>query len=118
MFEKVFTPIVGYKPQDFQFIRGKTTLSAVTPVAVALVLYYVITLGGREVMRNQKAMKLNGIFQLHNLLLTGISGALLALFIEQLVPTVYRHGIFYAICNRNGGWTRQLVILYYVGSSE
>jgi hypothetical protein len=39
---------------------------------------------------------------------------LLALFVEQLVPTVYNHGIFYAICDVKGGWTPPLVILYYV----
>lgn len=51
---------------------------------------------------------------LHNLALTIISGGLLALFIEQLLPTVWRHGIFFAICDERGGWTEKLVTLYYV----
>ncbi len=50
----------------------------------------------------------------HNLYLTIISGTLLALFIEQLLPTVWRNGIFYAICNHRGGSTDRLVVLYYV----
>lgn len=51
---------------------------------------------------------------IHNFYLTSISAILLALFVEQLVPTVYNHGIFYAICDVKGGWTPPLVILYYV----
>ena len=62
-------------------------------------------------------MQLNGLFMIHNLYLTLVSGTLLALFIEQLVPTIWKHGLFYAICDHSGGWTPQLVILYYVGSS-
>ncbi len=51
---------------------------------------------------------------IHNFYLTAISGILLALFAEQLVSTVYNHGVFYAICDVKGGWTPPLVILYYV----
>ena len=65
-------------------------------------------------MKNREPFKLNGLFMVHNLLLTAISGTLLALFTEQLVPTVWRNGIFYAICDHRGGWTTPLVILYYV----
>ena len=65
-------------------------------------------------MRNRPAFKLNTLFMVHNLYLTMISAALLALFIEQLAPTVWRRGVFYAICDHDGGWTPPLVILYYV----
>ena len=65
-------------------------------------------------MRNRPAFMLNGLFMLHNFYLTVISGVLLALFVEQLVPTVWYHGLFYAICDVRGGWTDHLVILYYV----
>lgn len=51
---------------------------------------------------------------IHNLYLTIISAGLLALFIEQLLPTLLRHGLFYTICDHRGGWTDRLVILYYV----
>jgi len=50
----------------------------------------------------------------HNFYLTTISGILLSLFTEQLVPEVYRNGVFHAICSWEGGWTKQLVILYYM----
>jgi len=39
---------------------------------------------------------------------------LLALFVEQLVPELARNGVFHAICEREGGWTDRLVVLYYL----
>ena len=80
--------------------------------------YYVVIFGGREVMRNRPAFKLNGPFMIHNFYLTAISAILLALFTEQLVPTLYNYGIFHAICKAEGGWTKPLVILYYVRATE
>lgn len=65
-------------------------------------------------MRGREANSLNGLFKIHNLYLTIISFVLLVLFTEQLIPTIARHGVFYAICKRPGGWTEELVILYYV----
>ena len=63
----------------------------------------------------EKGFKLNALFMAHNLFLTVVSASLLALFTEQLLSTVVRKGIFYAICDADGGWTRRLVTLYYVG---
>ncbi len=114
IFDKIFSTVQGYSPQDFRFVEGVTTMSTFKATATVLVAYYVIIFAGREIMRNRPAYKLNGLFMIHNLYLTIISACLLALFIEQLLPTVWRHGMFYAICNHNGGWTNQLVILYYV----
>ena len=65
--------------------------------------------------KREKGFTLNSLFMAHNLLLTIVSGSLLALFTEQLLSTVVRKGIFYAICDADGGWTRRLVTLYYVG---
>ena len=91
-------------------------MSTLKETAAVLVSYYIIVFGGRELMKNRPAFKFNPIFMAHNLGLTIISGGLLALFIEQLLPTVWRNGVFFAICNANGGWTRQLVTLYYVSN--
>lgn len=33
--------------------------------------------------------------------------------VEQLVPILARHGLFYAICNI-GAWTQPMVTLYYM----
>lgn len=89
-------------------------MSTFTATASMLVTYYVTVFTGRELMKKREPFKLNGLFMVHNLLLTTISAVLLALFIEQLLPTIWRHGIFYAICDHRGGWTPPLVKLYYV----
>lgn len=114
IFEKGFAAIMGYKPQDFRFVPGETPMSTLPVTAITLITYYIIIFGGREVMRNQPALKLNGLFKSHNLGLTIVSFVLLVLFLEQLIPTVVRHGVFHAICSHAGGWTDKLVILYYV----
>lgn len=114
IFSRAFSAIKGYPPQDFRFQAGETPLSTLKVTAAMLVTYYVAVLGGRELMRSRPAFQLNGLFMIHNLYLTIISGSLLALFVEQLAPTVWRKGVFFAICDHQGGWTNELVILYYV----
>ena len=114
IFSKAFEAVAGYPAEDFRFKRGETPMSTLKPTLIFIVIYYFIIFGGRELMRNREPFKLKGLFLIHNFYLTAISGILLVLFIEQLVPTVARHGIFYAICNAGGGWTPPLVTLYYV----
>lgn len=114
VFDQAFTALMGYHPQDFDFQPRVTPMSTLKQSAIMIATYYIVILGGRELMRNRPAFKLNGLFMVHNFYLTAISGTLLALFLEQLIPTVYHHGIFYAICDVKGGWTPPLVILYYL----
>lgn len=114
IFEKAYTAINGYKPQDFEFVQGKTAFSTFGATAGTLLLYYTIVLGGRELMRSRPAFELNGLFKIHNFYLTAISGVLLLLFVEQLIPELVRNGVFHAICAHAGGWTDKLVVLYYV----
>ena len=114
IFDTCFKRVVGYAPTDFDFQYGNTTLGTMKSAGSMIVAYYVIIFGGREIMRNVAPLQMRMLFQIHNLCLTLISGALLALFAEQLVPTVYRNGLMYGICAYEGGWTKNLVILYYV----
>lgn len=114
IFSRAFHSLLGYKPEHWRFEQGVTPMSTMPQTAAALISYYLIIFGGREIMKDRAALKLNGLFKVHNLYLTIISGVLLVLFLEQLIPTVVRHGIFYAVCDYDGGWTPQLVILYYV----
>lgn len=118
LFDKAFTAVKGYHPQNFDFQPGITPMSTMKETAITIVSYYVIIFGGRELMRSRPAYKLNGLFMIHNLYLTAISAILLALFVEQLVPTIYNNGIFFAICDADGGWTDHLVILYYVCADD
>lgn len=114
VFSKGWSALFGYPPDNFRFISGKTVLSTFTETAIALTAYYIIIFGGRELMRKREPFVLNGPFMIHNLYLTIISGGLLALFLEQLIPEVVRNGVFHAICSYDGGWTQRLVVLYYV----
>ncbi|QKX63639.1 uncharacterized protein TRUGW13939_10810 [Talaromyces rugulosus] len=113
-FNKAFELALGYPADDFRFVSGETPMSTLQETAAALVTYYVVIFGGREVMKNFSALKLNTLFMLHNFVLTSVSGILLVLFLEQLIPTIYHHGVFYAICSHEGGWTQPLVVLYYL----
>ncbi|KAI5288814.1 hypothetical protein KEM54_004833 [Ascosphaera aggregata] len=114
LLDKIFKGTVGYSANDFQFIKNVTWLSSWRETAAILVAYYVICFGGRGVMRSREPVKLPRLFIIHNGFLTVISAVLLALFVEELVPTLWRHGIYYAICDEKGGWTQRMVTLYYV----
>ncbi|KAI4749964.1 elongation of fatty acids protein 3, partial [Aureobasidium sp. EXF-8845] len=81
--------------------------------ATMLICYYIVVLGGRELMRGREPFKLSFFFKVHNFYLTLISGLLLVLFVEQLLPEIVRNGIFHAVCAYDGGWTDKLVVLYY-----
>jgi hypothetical protein len=117
IFDKAFTAIKGYHPQDFDFQPRVTPMSTMKETAALIFTYYVVIFGGRELMRDRPAFKLNLPFMIHNFYLTSISGILLALFAEELIPTLYNKGLFFAICDVKGGWTNHLVILYYAGLS-
>ncbi|KAI0124146.1 GNS1/SUR4 family-domain-containing protein [Xylariales sp. AK1849] len=114
IFSKGFEYVAGYPADDFKFNPGKTPMSTIKETSIFVLVYYTIIFGGREFMRNREPFKLKGLFLVHNFYLTAISGILLALFIEQLLPTVVRKGIFFAICDHDGGWTQPLVVLYYL----
>ncbi|KAH6655368.1 GNS1/SUR4 family-domain-containing protein [Truncatella angustata] len=114
IFSKAFEQVVGYPADDFKFVAGKTPMSTLKEAGIFVIIYYIIIFGGRELMRGREPLKLKSLFLIHNFYLTAISAILLVLFAEQLLPTVVRKGIFYAICDREGGWTQPLVVLYYL----
>lgn len=114
IFSKGFEKVAGYPAEQFVFVPGETPISDLKTCASILLTYYIIIFGGRELMRGREPFKLNFLFKVHNFYLTAISGGLLALFLEQLIPTLYRHGLFFAICDHQGGWTQKLVVLYYL----
>ena len=114
LFSKAYSSVAGFAPEKFVFVPQVTPLSTIQSCAAMLITYYVTIFVGREFMKKREPFNLNGLFMVHNLYLTVISGVLLALFLEQLIPTVVRNGVFYAICDHRGGWTAPLVTLYYV----
>lgn len=114
IFSKAWELVMGYPADDFRFTAGVTPMSTLKQTGIFVICYYIVIFGGREYMRKKDAFTLKKLFLVHNFILTAISGILLALFIEQILPTVVRQGIFYSICDREGGWTQPLVVLYYV----
>ncbi|KAF7592489.1 hypothetical protein BBP40_012779, partial [Aspergillus hancockii] len=113
-FSKAFELVVGYPADEFEFAAGKTPMSTLKETSIFVALYYTIIFGGRGLMRNRAALQLRSLFLVHNFYLTAISAILLALYIEELLPTIARNGIFHAICHPDGGWTQHLVALYYL----
>lgn len=114
VFDRVFTAITGSPAADFRFVEGVTPLSTLRSCLTALVSYYAIVFGGRELMRHREPFVLKRAFILHNFFLSTASAILLVLFLDQLWGTVWSRGLFYAICDHEGGWTQPLVVLYYV----
>ena len=113
-FNALFEVAIGFPADDFRFVAGETPLSTLKQTSIFILMYYTVILAGRELMRNREPFKLKYLFLIHNFYLTTISAILLALFIEQLLPTVVRGGILHAICDHDAGWTPPLVTLYYV----
>lgn len=105
---------MGYPAEDFTFEAGVTPMSTLKETGIFVICYYIVIFGGREFMKERDPLKLKKLFLVHNFILTAISAILLALFVEQMLPTVVRGGIFHAICDYDGGWTQPLVVLYYV----
>lgn len=114
LFEQTYSKVLGHRPREFNFNTPNTPMSTAKEAFITIALYYVVILGGRELMRNRAAYQLNTLFKAHNFFLTALSGGLLVLFLEQIIPTLSKHGLFYTICDRGGGWTPPLVILYYL----
>jgi fatty acid elongase 3 len=90
-----------------------TPLSTWPSVMTAIIVYLSTIFGLREIMRERQALKLTFLFQLHNLLLTSGSALLLAVMLEEILPIVWNHGIFYAICGY-GAWTPRLEFFYII----
>jgi len=98
------------------YVPGETPLSTNKSVATALVSYLAIIFGLRELMKNRPAMKLQALFQIHNVLLTLGSALLLALMAEELLPMWLKHGTFSAACNERS-WTRKMEFYYMINYS-
>ncbi|KAJ1926783.1 Fatty acyl-CoA elongase/Polyunsaturated fatty acid specific elongation enzyme [Tieghemiomyces parasiticus] len=112
-FARGYELVTGHPADSFEYVRGETPLSTNRESFAIMMAYFVVIFGGQVVMKNFKPIRANFLFQLHNFVLTVISGGLLLLFLEQIVPIVREHGVFYSVCN-SGAWTQPLELLYYL----
>lgn len=87
------------------YVPGQTPLSTTPQVVSALVGYLAVVFGLRELMKDREPLSLKPLFRLHNILLSGGSLLLLVLMLEEVLPIVWKHGLFYAICN-GAAWTQ------------
>lgn len=114
LFDQLYTVATGSSANDFVFQPGVNPISTFKDSICIIAAYYAVLAGGSLIMKALPPFRMQFLFQVHNLVLTLVSGGLLVLFIEQIVPTLYNNGLFYTICNVGGGWTQPLVVLYYV----
>ncbi|CAL1695813.1 unnamed protein product [Somion occarium] len=95
------------------YVPGKTPLSTPLEVLPALGLYLVVVFGIQAFMKNRPALKLQYLFQAHNLILSSGSAILLALIVEEVVPKVWKRGLFWGMCNQ-GMWLHSLEFYYMI----
>ncbi|ODQ81706.1 hypothetical protein BABINDRAFT_159959 [Babjeviella inositovora NRRL Y-12698] len=115
IFNHVFEKFAGYEANDFTFVYNDTFMANGYQAIGVIVVYYFVIFGGKALSRalNLPALKLNFLFQLHNIFLTVASYVLLVLMLEQLIPMIYRHGVFWSVC-APGAFQKKLVVLYYL----
>ena len=116
IFNRIWISAKGYPADSLDISPDSNTPFLTLKSTLAfLITYYTVIFTGRELMRKRPAFELKDLFLVHNFYLTAISGILLVLFVEQLTPTIWKHGLFFTICDQ-GGWSGPLVTWYYVGS--
>lgn len=115
IFNEAFGKVVGYTADEFEFVPYVTTLANFPHAVSIIAVYYVVIFGGQWFMQKfvSSPIKLNLIFQLHNLSLTLISLSLLLLMVEQIFPIIYYNGLLSAVCAPES-FTKRLVTLYYL----
>lgn len=113
LFSKIWLKCLGFPVEKFDFVPGKTYLSTWTEVIGLVISYYVVIFLGKWFMRSFAPIKLNLLWQFHNLFLSIVSGFFFLLLFEQIFPIIWNHGIYYSICNSKS-WTQSLVTIYYI----
>ncbi|KTW29789.1 hypothetical protein T552_00994 [Pneumocystis carinii B80] len=113
IFSKIWEKSLGYPVERFEFVAGETYLSKWIHVIGIILVYYVVILVGKWVMSFFSAIKLNMLWKIHNLFLSVISGFFFLLLFEQMFPIIWKHGVYYSICNPKS-WTQRVVTIYYI----
>ena len=86
------------------YVNGKTPMSTPQEVFPALVAYLVIIFSTQAFMKDRAPMKLQYLFQAHNIFLSSGSLVLMTLILEAVIPMVWKNGLWWGMCNVNM-WT-------------
>jgi fatty acid elongase 3 len=92
-----------------EYLPGITPLSDTTPVVSTLIGYLITIFSIRWFMQDKAPLKLTPFVRSHNLFLAVISGLLLVLIVEEILPIWWRTGFFDAICHPRS-WTEVLYL--------
>jgi hypothetical protein len=80
------------------FVRGKTPFST-TPVVVSMLAVYLATIFGiRAMMTDRQPYKLTFLLRMHGMFLSLFSALLLALMLEEVIPQIWKQGLYHALC--------------------
>lgn len=99
-----YVPLPKVPSYYTKYVIGKTPLSTPTEVWSTLAAYLVIIFGTQAFMKSRPAYKLQIPFQIHNVFLSAGSLLLLSLIAEEVVPLIWKNGLFWGMCNE-GMWT-------------
>ena len=99
-------PKIPYRlpPHLYSYVKAQTPLSTDKSVLSALVAYLAVIFSIQAFQKNRPAQKLTILFQAHNVILSVGSALLLVLMLEEIVPIIWKHGLFYALCSEHS-WT-------------
>ncbi|CAO3576623.1 unnamed protein product [Absidia cylindrospora] len=115
-FEKAYEAVVGEPASAFSFTPGVTPFASFNEVVLSCALYFLVIFGGQYLLKRLPAFKpqvLKLPFQIHNALLTIVSGALLMLVVEQTLPKYHANGFFHTICKADA-WDQKSELIYYM----
>ncbi|KAK7061939.1 elongation of fatty acids protein [Favolaschia claudopus] len=97
----------------YSFVEGQTPLSTNRAVFGSLAGYLALIFGIQAAMKNRPPQRLNTLFQAHNVILSSGSLLLLVLLLEEIVPIIWRDGIFAGMCAETS-WTPRMEFYYMV----
>ncbi|KAJ7630936.1 GNS1/SUR4 membrane protein [Roridomyces roridus] len=111
-----YVPLPTLPRHLYSFVEGQTPLSTAPVVFGTLAGYLALIFGIQAAMKNQQPQKLNTLFQAHNVFLSAGSLLLLVLMLEEIVPIIWKNGIFSAMCD-NESWTPRMEFYYMINYS-
>jgi len=97
----------------FEFVKSGIVLSSWQEMTLSLILYFVAVFGLQFLMKSRNAMKFKSFLIVHNLFLSIGSLILLILLLENIIPLVFKNGLYFGICSPDMFKNPHLELLYY-----